>query len=163
MNLRNAILRWRDKTSRRFARRLVALGDESGSVAVEFAFIGLVMLGSFQFATTFYNYIGIANAVSVGTRTFEASKGSATPFTTTRSAMTAALPSTITKANVTMTLAVNGVACVSDSDCTAKLISALPVTITATYPCPTNSLKFYGTDYAPVACTLRSSTTGRVP
>lgn len=124
----------------------------------------LVLLGIIQVGLTLNNYIMLTGGTQVAARQFALSRGSATPTTDTVNRLYGSTQ-TLTKANLTITLQVNGTACASghppadatNTACQAALNSqqGQPATVIASYPC---SLKFYGHDFAP-GCTLTSRTT----
>jgi Flp pilus assembly protein TadG len=134
---------------------------ERGAVAVEFAILVPVLLvivtGIAQFGLTINQYVMLTNAVVTGAQLFSISRGTTpTPYTSTVSAIEAAAPS-LTPANLTITLSVNGAACTTDAACQTALSNAAtnPATVTATYPC---SLQIAVYNFWP-GCTLQSQVT----
>jgi Flp pilus assembly protein TadG len=145
-------------------RRLLDLAAaRRGTVTIEFAVIApvllLLVLGTFQFGLVISNYVLLTNAVGAGARQFALSRGATTPYADTVSVITGSSP-TLTAANITVTLSVNGTSCSSNSACTTALTNAAgqPATVAASYPC---SLAVYGYDFAPT-CTLSAQMTGLV-
>jgi Flp pilus assembly protein TadG len=137
-------------------RRLLA--DAAGVAAVEFALISPVLfamlLGMFSFGIAMKNYLIITSAAGQGALTFALSRGTVTPYTTTRTAILAAVP-TLTQASITIALTVNAVACTSDATCSTALVAGKSAVVTATYPC---TLQVMGINYKPGGCTLTTST-----
>ncbi|MBV8121052.1 MAG: pilus assembly protein [Alphaproteobacteria bacterium] len=143
--------------------------DESGNVAVEFAFLApvflLLIFAGLQLGLVLKNYVILTNAVNVGAMQFSISRSDTTPYTDTINALEAAAPS-LTAASLTITLSVNGTACTSDSACSTALSAAAPsggtltpATVTATYPCGT---QFTSYSFLTSACKLSSTMTGGV-
>lgn len=168
--------RWIEKALPRFLRRHCdCVVDERGASAVEFAIVAPLMIGimlaSFQFALTINGYVGVANAVSVGTRSFSMTRASAvtTPYTSTVATMKSALPTTMTQSNLVVTLSVGDAtgttytACATDSACAALLTTTgLPVKVKAAYP-KSFSLKVLEPYYSyAYTFNLTSTTIGRL-
>jgi Flp pilus assembly protein TadG len=160
----------------REAARTAGLG-ERGAALVEFALVApvllLIMLGTAQFGITLNQYVMLTNAVGVGGMQFAISRSDTTPSSDAWRAITTAA-STLTPANLPITLSVNGTACVTnattlaaataaDAACSTALTNGigLPATVTATYPC---SLTIGGGwyNFAPSGCSLASQVTERV-
>jgi Flp pilus assembly protein TadG len=137
-------------------RRL--LDDSTGVSALEFAIISpvllTILLGIFQFGTAMNNYLVLTNAAAKGALTIALGRGTATPYTTTISAIDAAAPN-LTVANITTTVTINGTACSSDSGCTTALVAGVSAVVKTTYPC---NLTVMGINYAPSGCTLKAQT-----
>ena len=140
--------------------------DENGATAIEFAFIApiliLLLLGAIEFGIVLKNWLTLTNAVNVGAMQFAISRSDTNAYSDTVSALEAAAPS-LTAANLTITLSVNGTACSTNATCSAALTSAAPsggtVTpsaVTATYPCA-SGLLFY--NFWSLSCTLSSTMT----
>ncbi len=140
-----------------------AVGDEGGASAVEFAIVAPVLctllFGTIQFSLTLNNYMEVTDGVRAASRVLSASRTESTPFTDTTNAVYNSGVG-LTQTSFTITMAVNGVACASDTACATALSSATgdPETGTATYPC---NLTVLGINYAP-GCTLSSTTTERI-
>ncbi len=134
--------------------------DQKAAAAVEFAFVVpiliLVCLGIIQFGITINNYEMLTGGTTVAARQFALSRGSGTPYTNATTALYNAAPN-LTKANITVTLKVNGTACASDGSCQTAMTSGQgkPATVIASYPC---NLSFDGFNFAP-SCTLSSTVT----
>ena len=137
--------------------------DTAGTSAIEFAFIApvlmLLALGTVQFGLTLNNYITLTEAVRTASRQLSVSRGGSTPYTDTVNQMYRSAPNLI-RANLTISLSVNGTACSTDTTCLSALAGAQgrPASVDASYPC---DLTFMGHDFAP-GCTLASQTTERV-
>lgn len=119
---------------------------EKGTAAIEFALVApvllLMLLGAVQFGLFVGNYVMLTNAVNVGAMQFAISRSDTTPYSDTVSAIKAAAP-TLTSANLTITLSVNGTACANDTACATALTNAAPsgggslqpAAVTVSYPC----------------------------
>ena len=102
-----------------------------------------------------YRYFpGAENAAAKGALTIALGRGTATPYTTTISAISAAAPN-LTTANITTTVTINGTACSTDATCTSSLVAGVSAVVRTTYPC---NLTVMGVNYAPSGCTLRAQT-----
>jgi Flp pilus assembly protein TadG len=152
------------RTSAGLFCRKQAPRDVSGAAAVEFALIVpvllLIMLGTFVFGIAFVNYIMVTNAADAGTLQLTVSRGDSTPYTDTVNAIYASAPA-LTKAQLTISLTVNGTACSSDSTCQTALTPASAgqaASVKVSYPC---SLIIMQTNYLP-SCTLTANSTGRI-
>ncbi|MBX9946083.1 MAG: pilus assembly protein [Reyranella sp.] len=139
-------------------RVLRALRDTRGVSALEFAIISPVLLtvtfGVFQFGITMNDYLILTNAAAKGAMTLALSRGTSTPYASTTAAINAAA-STLVTANITVVAKVNGVACTTDSTCSAILVVGQPALVKTTYPC---NLTVMGINYAPGGCTLSAET-----
>ena len=142
-------------------RRLLNIHrDCAGVSAVEFALVAPLLLGMLvgtaQFGLTLNNYVMLTEGSIDGARQLALSRGSASPYTNTISAVQNAA-SNLTAANITITMTVNSTACNSDATCQTALNSASGTAgaVTASYAC---NLVVMGVDYAP-GCTLTSTTT----
>jgi Flp pilus assembly protein TadG len=161
----------------RFARfeaaKAKSLG-ERGAALVEFGLLApvllLILLGTAQFGLTLNQYVMLTNAVGVGAMQFAVSRSDTTPSQDAWKAITAAA-STLTPANLPITLSVNGTACVTnattlgaaasgDAACAAALTNNVgqPAQVSATYPC---ILKVMWYNFAPT-CNLTQQVTERV-
>jgi Flp pilus assembly protein TadG len=134
------------------------LKNRDGVTAIEFAIISPVLLtmllGMFQFGSVMNNYMVLTNAAAKGALTIALSRGTTTPYTTTKSAITAAAPN-LTSTNITTTVTINGTACTTDSACTTALVAGVSAVVKTTYPC---NLTVMGINYAPSGCTLTAQT-----
>jgi len=119
---------------------------EGGAAATEFALVlpllVLLLFAIIELGIIFNHYIELANGVSAAARTFAASRGSATPYTNTISALNAAAPNlnsySSPKANQTLNVAVNSAACTGDTTCASALVQGATASVSATYPCNFN-------------------------
>jgi Flp pilus assembly protein TadG len=133
--------------------------DAGGTAAVEFGLIApallLVLLATIQFGIAMNNYLELTDAVRVGCRQFAIGGTGTTPMSSATSAVDAAAPN-LTASSITLSYAVNGTACATDTACETALTAAAgeSTTVTATYPC---NLKVMGVNFAS-SCTLSSST-----
>lgn len=147
-------------------RRRLGLGPKSikrddGNSAVEFALIlpllMTILFGIIKFGLVMGNYIQLIDGVRAGARGLAQARGSATPYTSTLSTLSAGAPG-LTSANIGKTITVNGTACATDSDCKTAFGSATPgttsATLTATYSC---DLVVFTYNFAP-GCQLSAST-----
>ena len=80
------------------------------------------------------NYVMVTNAASSGARYFAAQRGTATPYTATKTQVVTSA-AYLTTGNLSITTYVNGTQCTSDSDCATDLSAAAnaPATVTVTY------------------------------
>jgi Flp pilus assembly protein TadG len=140
-----------------------AIVDKSGMSAVEFALLApvlfLILLGIFVFGVAVNDYTTVTNAAGAGTFQLAVSRGGTTPYTDTVSAVKSAAPS-LTVANLTIKLTVNGTVCTTDTGCVTALSTASGKTasVQVSYPC---NLIVMDTNYKS-GCTLTASSTGRV-
>jgi Flp pilus assembly protein TadG len=129
-----------------------------GVSAIEFAIISpvllTILLGIFQFGSAMNSYLVLTNAAAKGALTMALGRGTATPYTTTISAINAAAPN-LTPASITTTITVNGTACSTDSACSTALVAGVSAVVKTTYPC---NLTVMGINYAPSGCTLKAQT-----
>jgi Flp pilus assembly protein TadG len=134
------------------------LKNDHGVSAIEFAIISpvllTILLGIFQFGSAMNDYLVLTNAAAKGALTIALGRGTAAPYTTTISAITAAAPN-LTPANITTTVTINGTACSTDAGCTTALVAGVSAVVRTTYPC---NLTVMGINYAPNGCTLRAQT-----
>lgn len=132
--------------------------DIRGVTAIEFSIIAPVLLvmvfGILQFGIAMNHHMVLTNAAAKGAMTLALSRGTATPYATTTSAITSAAPS-LTAGQISITVKVNGVACASDAACSTILVSGQPALVKATYPCDVTVM---GVNYAPSGCTLKAET-----
>ena len=159
------------------AAKVNTLGDR-GAALVEFALVApmllLIVFGTAQFGVTLGQYVMLTNAVGVGAMQFAISRGDTTPSSDAWNAITTAA-STLTPANIKMTLTVNATACVTnastlsaaqaaDTTCMNALTNnvgkpaQVSATYTATFPC--NLLTTW--EGMASTCNLTSQVTERV-
>jgi Flp pilus assembly protein TadG len=148
------------------ARWIRAFGrDRDGTALVEVTLVVVLlvtlMVGIMQFGLLLNGYITLNSATDAGARLFALSRGSDTSYAATRSQIFSSAPN-FQQGSLTITLAVNGTPCTSNSDCKTKLQSAqgLPITVTTSYPC--NLLTIISGFTLAATCTLGSSMTQRV-
>jgi Flp pilus assembly protein TadG len=134
------------------------LKNSKGVSAIEFAIISPVLLmivtGIFQFGVAMNQYLSLTNAVAQGALTLALSRGTTTPYSSTTAAINAAAPS-LTPAQTTITVRINGVACTSDATCLTAMVAGQSAVVRATYPC---NLTVMGHNYAPSGCNLSAQT-----
>lgn len=141
------------------ARRLLdrVLDDVRGVTAIEFAIVAPVLLtmtiGVFKFGIAMNHYLILTNAAAKGAVTLALSRGTATPYTTTTTAVTNSAANLVA-GSITVTVKVNNTACSTDSACSSLLTAGQAATVTATYPC---DLTVMGINYKP-SCTLTAQT-----
>lgn len=134
------------------------LRDTRGVAALEFAILSpallAILFGIFAFGVAFKDYLVITNAANQGALVFALSRGGATPYAGARAAVLAAAP-TLTAANIVITIAIDNVACATDSACTNAMAAGKAALVTATYPC---TLVVMGRNFAPNGCRLTGRT-----
>lgn len=146
---------------------LRALRDTSGAVAVEFALIGPVMLffmlAALVLGTEYNNFVVITNAAQAGAFQLTVSRGATTPWTGTVDAVKAAAPG-LTPGQLTISLAVDGTACTSDSSCKTALAAApgKPASVTVAYPCSLTALQINPLSINIPGCPRTTKSTGRI-
>lgn len=132
--------------------------DVRGVTAIEFSIIAPVLLvmvfAILQFGIAMNHHMVLTNAAAKGAMTLALSRGTATPYATTTSAITSAA-ATLTADQISITVKVNGVACASDAACSTILVSGQPALVKATYPCDVTVM---GVNYAPSGCILKAET-----
>jgi Flp pilus assembly protein TadG len=150
------------KTLRRAMK--MEMRDVSGTALIEFAFVMpplllMMLVGMFMFGLTIHDYISVTGAAEAGMLQLTVSRGDTTPWTDTTNVIYAAAP-TLLKANLTVSVSVNGTACTSDATCVTALSTAagLPASVTVRYPC---DLKVLAVSYLN-NCTVSATPTGRV-
>jgi Flp pilus assembly protein TadG len=113
------------------SRKATLRHRQSGIAAVEFA---LLVLGIAQFGWLMANYVMVTNAASSAARYFASQRGTATPYTSTKTQVVTSAAYLAT-GNLSITTYVNGTQCTSDSDCATDLSAAAnsPATVTVTY------------------------------
>jgi Flp pilus assembly protein TadG len=130
--------------------------DQTGSALVEFTFVFPVLLfilfGLAQFGTIYYNYILVTNATAAGARQFSIGRLDANTYCDSVYAINIGSGglggSGTCTSNLTVTLAVNGTACTTNSTCqtaltNAYLAAASPpqaASVTVSYQCAANSI-----------------------
>jgi Flp pilus assembly protein TadG len=129
-----------------FRRLFDVAKDRTGAALVEFAVLMpmllLVFMGLAQFGILFYNYIMVTNAATIGARQLSISYSDTTPYTDTR---TLVQSSAAQLSGLTITLAVGGTTCSSDTACYSALQTAntngqppntpIPASVTVSYAC----------------------------
>jgi Flp pilus assembly protein TadG len=134
------------------------LKNSEGVSAIEFAIISPVLLmivtGIFQFGVAMNQYLSLTNAVAQGALTLALSRGTTTPYSSTTAAIASAAPS-LTPAQTTITVKINGTACTSDATCLPAMVAGQSALVKATYPC---NLTVMGHNYAPSGCNLLAQT-----
>src|ERR1700754_2482263 len=130
--------------------------DRRGVSAIEFAIVAPVMLalglGMTKFGIAMSHYVMLNNAAAQGATTFAFSRGTATPYVTTSTAIDNAAPG-LTAASITKTLTVNGTGCTTDDGCKALLAAGATARVVVSYPC---DLSVMGINYKP-SCSLSAS------
>jgi Flp pilus assembly protein TadG len=132
--------------------------NSEGVSAIEFAIISpvlfMIVIGIFQFSVAMNQYLTLTNAVAQGALTLALSRGTATPYGSTTTAIAAAAPG-LAPAQTTITVKINGTACTSDATCLPSMIAGQSAVVKATYPC---NLTVLGHNYAPNGCNLSAQT-----
>lgn len=140
------------------------LQEQSGVAAVEFALVAplllAISLAGIIFALALNNYVIVTNAAAVGAANLILSRGAATPYTDTVTAVRQAAQS-LAQASLTIVMSVDGATCSDDASCTTALNSAAgkQANVAVSYPC---RLVVLNIDFAPGGCSLSQSTAGRV-
>jgi Flp pilus assembly protein TadG len=120
------------------SRKAAPRQRQRGIAAVEFALLAppllVIVLGIAQFGWLLGNYVMVTNAASSGARYFAAQRGTATPYTATKTQVVSSA-AYLNSGNLSITTYVNGTQCTSDSDCATALSAAAssPATVTVTY------------------------------
>jgi Flp pilus assembly protein TadG len=131
--------------------------DGRGVSAVEFAIIAPVFLtictGMLKFGIAINNNLMLNNGAAQGAMNLALSRGTATPYTTTTTAVSNGA-SGLVAGSITTTVKINGTACTSDSTCTTALVAGATGTVAATYPC---DLTVMGVKFMGSTCTLNAS------
>src|SRR5260370_6433972 len=100
--------------------------NSEGVSAIEFAIISPVLImivtGIFQFGVAMNQYMSLTNAVAQGALTLALSRGTATPYGSTTTAIGAAAPG-LASAQTTITVKINGTACTSDATCLPLMVA----------------------------------------
>ncbi len=145
---------------------LCRVGSDRGVEAVEFALILPVLLtllfGIIAMGTVFYHYEMLISATEAGCRYFAAARGTTTPYTLAKSALTS-YASGLVSTSIGVTFQVNGTTCTDSTtpSCATLLTGAqgTPVTVMTTYPC---TIVVMGVNFAPGGCTLTQTLTESV-
>ena len=149
------------------ARLRRAPGNRDGGAAVEFALVLPILLfiltGIIQFGIALNNYLEVTDSARNGARTLAISRSVSTPWTNTRSAVTASAAN-LTSASITTTISIAGTACTSDATCQTALTANAggSATVQVQYPClgsAGSALVFYKAFIPTSGCTLTSSAT----
>jgi Flp pilus assembly protein TadG len=124
--------------------------SESGGPLIEFAFVLPLMMACltaiFTFGIAIYNALVLTQATGTGAQYLQTVRSTATdPCASTFTAITNAAP-TLTPANITLTIQINGGTATTAKTCTSQASSLSsaqgdPVTVSTTYPC---TLVVYG-------------------
>ena len=108
-------------------RRAMKMRDVSGTALIEFAFVMpllmMMLVGMFMFGITIHDYISVTGAAEAGMLQLTVSRGSTTSWTNTTNVIYAAAP-TLLRANLTVSVSVNGTACTSDATCVTAMSTA---------------------------------------
>src|ERR1700733_3169397 len=116
--------------------------DRSGAILVEFAIVMpllfVLLLGIVQFGLIFYDTVVLTNGAEVGARELAISRLDATGYADTVTQIQSAT-SNFSSNGLTITLAVNGVTCASNTSCQTALETAYSLgqsaSATVSYPC----------------------------
>jgi Flp pilus assembly protein TadG len=134
------------------------LKNDEGVSAIEFAILSPVLLlivtGIFKFGVAMNHSLSLTNAVAQGALTLALSRGTATPYSSTTTAIDAAAPN-LAAAQITITVNINGSPCTSDATCLPAMVAGQTAVVRATYPC---DLTVMGHNYAPSTCNLSAQT-----
>ena len=139
-------------------RRLVRLPlDERGVTVLEFAIAAPVMLalavGTFKFGVAMMHQVALTNAAAQGALTLALSRGTASPYTSTTTAINNAA-SGLATASITTTVTINGTACSTNTACGALMSAGVTAVVRTTYPC---DLSVMGINYKS-GCTISAQT-----
>lgn len=130
------------------------LANRRGAVAFEFILVApvllLILFAILYFAIALNDYLILTAAAEQGAQTLSLGRGTPTPYTTAKTAVTSAAVNLKT-ANVGQTLAVGGSTCGSDAACSTLLTAGVVASVALTYPC---DLTFMGYDFGGSPCTL---------
>jgi Flp pilus assembly protein TadG len=121
-----------------YSTRKNVAADRRGVSAIEFTIAApavlMIGVGLMKFGLAISQYLMLTNAAAQGVTTFALSRGTATPYASTLTAITNAAPS-LTAGSITKTLKINGTACTSDATCTSALAAGATALVITTYPC----------------------------
>ena len=138
------------------SKRRSLLRDTCGAAAVALAltlpFFLAIAIGTLKFGVAMSQYLTLNNAAAQGAMAFALSRGTATPYTTTTTAITGAAPN-LTSGSVTKTLRVSGTACTTDTACQTALVAGATASVTVSYPC---DLTVLGVNFKS-SCTLSAT------
>lgn len=158
-------LRKQGRTASRCAAFFNLRSDCGGGSAAEFALVlpvlALLLFAIIQFGIAFNNYIVLSSGVAAGARQLAISRGSATAYTDTVSAINSAAPTLTSfsapRAGQSVALRVAGTTCTAAnqaSACANAFTAGGSAQVIATYPCNVDVLWI---KFGP--CTLSSSAT----
>ena len=138
-------------------RLAYVLPDRRGVTILEFAIAAPVMLalaiGTFKFGAAMMHQVVLTNAAAQGATTLALSRGTATPYTSTTTAISNAA-SSLTTASITTTVTINGSACSTNTACSALMTAGVTAVVRTTYPC---DLSVMGINYKS-SCTISAQT-----
>jgi len=142
---------------RRPKRLACVLPDRRGVTILEFAIAAPVMLalaiGTFKFGAAMMHQVVLTNAAAQGATALALSRGTATPYTTTTTAINNAA-STLATASIITTVTINGTACSTNTACSALMTAGVTAVVRTTYPC---DLSVMGVNYKS-GCTISAQT-----
>ena len=142
---------------RRLKRPAGVLPDRRGVSILEFAIAAPVMLalaiGTFKFGAAMMHQVVLTNAAAQGATTLALSRGTATPYTSTTTAISNAA-SSLTTASITTTVTINGSTCSTNTACSALMTAGVTAVVRTTYPC---DLSVMGINYKS-SCTISAQT-----
>lgn len=175
----NGLATWRPGACVRALRRRALLRCRRGATALEFAFVGpillTVLLGIFFFGIAINNYLLLTNCAQQAAQALALARGATINGVTTNvgyysalyaiqasqgvltiatscSTVTTSCAASTTPTGVSVSFAINGTACTSSS-CTIST-AGVPATVTLKYPC---SLTIMGINYGGTTCLLQAS------
>jgi Flp pilus assembly protein TadG len=114
--------------------------DQSGSAIVEMAYVVPVFvvltMGGMDLSLILHRYAVLTEATRAGARQLSIARVSATPYTDTISQIQGTAVS-LTPANITSTVKINGVTCATDAACKTAMAGARgqTATLSTSYPC----------------------------
>jgi Flp pilus assembly protein TadG len=131
--------------------------DRRGVSILEFAIAAPVMLalaiGTFKFGATLVHQMALTNAAAQGALTLALGRGTASPYSSTTTAITNAA-SGLTAASITTTVTINGTTCSNNTACSALMTAGVTAVVRTTYPC---DLSVMGINYKS-NCTISAQT-----
>jgi Flp pilus assembly protein TadG len=141
----------------RLKRLVRVLLDQRGVSLLEFAIAAPVMLamaiGTFKFGATMMHQVVLTNAAAQGALTLALSRGTGSPYTSTRTAINNAA-SSLTTASITTTVTINGTTCSDNTACSGLMSAGVTAVVRTTYPC---DLSVMGINYK-AGCTISAQT-----